>query len=49
MIFQKLVNEKDVTIDGKASEKKYEIRLTSFEEYLQREKAALLKSLPAPK
>ncbi|TVY85573.1 NmrA-like family domain-containing protein [Lachnellula suecica] len=48
MGFQKLANEKELTIDGKALETKYGIKLTTLAEYFERHKDALLKSLPAP-
>lgn len=46
--FQLLANAADMTIDGQAIQKKYGIRLTTFQEYLEREKERLLKSLPSP-
>lgn len=45
--FQLWANAVDVTIDGRETEKKYGIRMTTFEEYLAREKGRLLASLPS--
>ncbi|KAH8819338.1 NmrA family protein [Xylogone sp. PMI_703] len=45
--FQLWANRIDVQIDGGAIQSKYGIRLTTFEEYLEREKERLLASLPA--
>ena len=47
LYFQRLVNEVDVTIDGQALEDKYGIKLTSFEEFLVREKSGIFSS-PGP-
>lgn len=43
--FMQLANEKDLSIDGKALQEKYGIRLTTFEEYLKRERETLGKSI----
>jgi uncharacterized protein YbjT (DUF2867 family) len=47
MRFARLANKKPLTIDGKALEKKYGIKLKTFQEYLDQHKDELLKSLPA--
>lgn len=43
--FQRLAINKPLTIDGKAVEKKYGIKMTTFEEYCVREKEALVNSI----
>lgn len=43
--FQRLAINKPLTIDGKGLEKKYGIKMTSFEEYCLREKEALVNSI----
>ncbi|RYP23286.1 hypothetical protein DL765_001195 [Monosporascus sp. GIB2] len=47
--FELWANRVDVSIDGEALQLKYGIRLTSLEEYLQREKDRFLTGLPAGK
>jgi uncharacterized protein YbjT (DUF2867 family) len=44
--FQLWANGVDATIDGQQIQQKYGIRMTTFEEYLTREKDRLLESLP---
>ncbi|RYP49581.1 hypothetical protein DL770_011150 [Monosporascus sp. CRB-9-2] len=48
-MFQLWANRVDVSIDGEALQRKYGIRLTPLEEYMQREKDRFLAGLPARK
>jgi uncharacterized protein YbjT (DUF2867 family) len=43
--FQRLANEKDLSIDGTALKEKYGIRLSNLEEFLTREKEVLIESI----
>lgn len=45
--FQLWASRVDVTIDGEALQRKYGIRLTSFEDYVRREKDHFLATIPA--
>ena len=47
--FQRMANEKDLSINGMALTERYGIRLTSFEEFLAREKEVLIKSISRQK
>lgn len=42
-----MANEVDITIDAGALVKKYSIRMSTLEEFMQREKGALLRPLPS--
>ncbi|RYP43340.1 hypothetical protein DL768_009974 [Monosporascus sp. mg162] len=48
-MFQLWANRVDLSIDGEALQRKYNIRLTPLEEYMQREKDRFLAGLPAGK
>ncbi|CAK7225874.1 hypothetical protein SEUCBS140593_006051 [Sporothrix eucalyptigena] len=45
--FQVMANEVDITIDAEALTERYGIRMTTLDEFLERERENLLRSLPA--
>ncbi|KAL1887851.1 hypothetical protein Sste5346_009963 [Sporothrix stenoceras] len=46
LTFQIMANEFDITIDAGALSEKYSIRMSTLEEFMEREKEALISSLP---